>query len=100
MLTVEPWAWHRANVKLGSVRVFAAVGHRESAWLGMSHCGPDLVLKLTAPDRLSSCAVSLWASRLYHEAFDYPVEDHVAIPARSSQNSIIVILELYYPNPQ
>ena len=81
VLTVEPWAWHRANVKLRSVRIFAAVSHRESAWLGMSHRRSDLVLEFTSPDRLPSRAVSLWASRLYHEAFDHPVEDHVAIVA-------------------
>ena len=75
MLVVQPRSLDGGDEELGSVGVWARVGHGEES----RSCVLDqkvLVLKLGSVDRLTPCSVKpLKVAALQHELGDDPVED-------------------------
>ena len=81
MLVIEPVTGNGCDEELGCVGVLTAVRHRQSARFSMRQGRIEFVLELAAPDRLTTCAVTLGTARLHHEAAQNSMEELVIVVA-------------------
>ncbi len=81
MFPVEPRRRYRRNKELTSVGVGSSVGHTDLERRIMTQGRMEFVFKLSAPATLTTCAISLGITGLYHETFDDTMENDAIVVA-------------------
>lgn len=82
----DSYTWNDSDEKLWAVGIWTGVGHREHIRLVVFEIRVEFVFEVAAPNRRAASAVSLWIACLYHELFDYSMEDVAVVVAVARVN--------------
>lgn len=69
--------------ELRSIRVGPRICHGQREGAVVLQVPMEFILELTSPNALATCSITLWVTRLDHEALNHPVEDDVVLRSRS-----------------
>lgn len=71
---------HR-NEELTAIRVGSSIGRGQCVWTIMSQRRYKFIFEISTPNRFATRSGASWIACLYHETFDYAMEDVVVVIA-------------------